>query len=284
MKILTLNTHSLIEKDYEKKLLQFAEVIYKETPDIFALQEVNQSVGAAACPSVMLSGYKRCRDCDVVIRADNHAARLAELLRKNGLTYYWTWIPIKLGYGIYDEGLALFSNQPILETKQFPTSRIQDYNNWKSRKALGIRTAHDEETWYYTVHMGWWDDEEEPFQEQWDKMEAALKDVSGNVWIMGDFNNPAQVRNEGYDYLRKFGWNDSYYMAAVKDEGYTVEGVIDGWRDKGVQEAGMRIDLIWTKEAADVKSSCVICNGKNYPIVSDHYGVMIVVEGEEKHE
>ena len=28
---------------------------------------------------------------------------------------------------------------------------------------------------------------------------------------------------------------------------------------------------------ADVRSSNVICNGKNAPVVSDHYGVMITV-------
>ena len=30
-------------------------------------------------------------------------------------------------------------------------------------------------------------------------------------------------------------------------------------------------------DKADVRSSNVICNGKNAPVVSDHYGVMITV-------
>lgn len=42
MKLLTLNTHSLEEKDYEKKLKIFTEEILKEKPDVIALQEVNQ--------------------------------------------------------------------------------------------------------------------------------------------------------------------------------------------------------------------------------------------------
>ena len=282
MKILTLNTHSLIEKDYKRKLLQFTEVICKERPEVFALQEVNQSASAALCPSVMLDGYTRCKDCDVVIRADNHAAKLVQLLRAEGLNYYWTWIPVKLGYGIYDEGLALFSSQPILETKQFPTSRIYDYTNWKSRKALGIKTAHNgKESWYYTVHMGWWDDEEEPFREQWDRIEDVLREVGENIWIMGDFNSPAEIRGEGYDYVRQHGWKDTYCMASVKDGGNTVEGEIDGWREKGVSGSGMRIDMIWSKEEVDIESSRVICNGENEPIVSDHYGVMIVVGGQK---
>ena len=41
--ILTLNTHSLIEKDYEKKRKIFCSDIAKIHPDVFALQEVNQT-------------------------------------------------------------------------------------------------------------------------------------------------------------------------------------------------------------------------------------------------
>ena len=46
MKILTLNTHSLLEENYEEKLKQFAEMVKKELPRVFALQEVNQSMSA----------------------------------------------------------------------------------------------------------------------------------------------------------------------------------------------------------------------------------------------
>ena len=42
MKLLTLNTHSLIEPEYEAKREIFVEFIAKEQPDVFALQEVNQ--------------------------------------------------------------------------------------------------------------------------------------------------------------------------------------------------------------------------------------------------
>jgi len=41
MKLLTLNTHSIIEENYEQKFKIFVDEIYKERPDIIALQEVN---------------------------------------------------------------------------------------------------------------------------------------------------------------------------------------------------------------------------------------------------
>ncbi len=42
MKLLTLNSHSLEEEDYEHKLIEFERAILRESPHIIALQEVNQ--------------------------------------------------------------------------------------------------------------------------------------------------------------------------------------------------------------------------------------------------
>lgn len=58
MKLLTLNTHSLLEENFEKKLEWFVEIILKEKPDIIALQEVNQSMDAPlASQSFWQVGY-----------------------------------------------------------------------------------------------------------------------------------------------------------------------------------------------------------------------------------
>ena len=46
MKLLTINTHSLIEDNYRKKLDIFVDVIYRIRPDIIAMQEVNQTINA----------------------------------------------------------------------------------------------------------------------------------------------------------------------------------------------------------------------------------------------
>ena len=44
IKLLTLNTHSLIENNYKTKLKIFTDAILQEKPDIIALQEVNQTI------------------------------------------------------------------------------------------------------------------------------------------------------------------------------------------------------------------------------------------------
>mgnify|MGYP000796532619 FL=1 len=126
----------------------------------------------------------------------------------------------KTGYGKYDEGMALLSKKPIVRVQQFLTSKTDDYENWKTRRILGIQPEGSSD-WFFTVHMGWWNDEEEPFVDQWKCIQETLKDPKyreGTIWLMGDFNSQD-----------------------------------------------------------DVRTSNVICNGKNAPVVSDHYGVMITV-------
>lgn len=299
MKLLTLNTHSLAEENYEQKLNRFAEMIAKERPDVFALQEVNQTIAevpvfpdnakenrphpddSSEIQKLCLKPghYIPCRDYFGPLRRDNHALRLAALLEEKQCPYFWTWVPAKIGYKIYEEGLALFSLSPIRQTEQFFISQSQDFSNWKTRKILGIQT---EGSWYYSVHMGWWKDEEEPFARHWDRLTTHIqstKPAAETVWILGDFNSPAEVSGEGYDYVKASGWQDTYTLAEDKDSGITVGGMIDGWRNQSneAKKEGMRIDYIWCSQKLPVRQSRVVFNGIRYPIVSDHYGVMITL-------
>lgn len=272
MKLLTLNTHSLVEENYTQKLYDFVKAVSKEQPQIIALQEVNQTAFAAAVPAEKLNRYFPA-DSHAVIRKDNHAYNAVRLLEEKGVPYFWTWIPLKLGYGRYDEGLAVMSLSPIIETSTPLVSEVNDYHNWKTRKLLGIRTELLPREWFYSVHFGWWDDEEEPFIKQWAKTESHMMQHEC-VWLMGDFNSPAEVRGEGYDKILGSCWQDSFVLSKRKDIGYTVGKVIDGWKDKISKTCGMRIDQIWCSEKKDIQRSEVLFNGTNYPVISDHYGVM----------
>lgn len=278
MKLLTLNTHSLVEDNYSAKLDAFVSAIAEQRPDIIALQEVNQTI--AETQAVVISeGYVPCVE-NIVIRKDNHVYKAAELLEGAGVKYYWTWLSLKKGYNKYDEGIALMSRSRIIETDVVRISETDDYNNWKTRKIIGIRTEAAPDEWFFSVHYGWWDDLDEPFQNQWQKTVEYMKKYS-RVWLMGDFNSPAEVRNEGYDMINSDGWYDSYTRAKTKDNGITVGKVIDGWRDKVSGTDGMRIDQIWCSQKAEIASSEVIFNGANKPVVSDHYGVVAEYERSE---
>ncbi len=275
MKLLTLNTHSLIEENYEKKLKIFVRGIAMEQPDIIALQEVNQSVCAKVVEG-RIQGYFQAEE-KALIRDDNHVYRVVKMLASLGVYYNWTWIPLKCGYGRFEEGIALMSRSSISEASIALVSATDDFNSWKTRKLLGICTKHNPKEWFYSVHFGWWDDEDEPFQNQWKRAEHHMLSHE-KVWLMGDFNSPAEVRGEGYDMILKGCWHDTFLLAERKDSGITVGHVIDGWHDKAETSAGMRIDHIWCSEKEEVKSSRVVFNRVNYPVVSDHYGVIIETE------
>lgn len=281
MKLLTLNTHSLLEENYIEKKNTFVNVIMKLQPDIIALQEVNQEAVDLLAEENLLDGYFPNEGHSIPVRQSNHAAQVAFHLRQAGIPANWTWLPMKLGYGKYDEGLALISLKgKITHTDSFYISRKRDYNNWKTRMVLGIKIEGNRD-WFYTVHMGWWNDEEESFAKQWTLLNEKLagKKKEGRIWLMGDFNTPAENRNEGYDFILDSGWKDTWMMAQKKDRGVTVKGQIDGWKEQENKVSDeMRIDYIWCNENLQIDSSYTMFTGIGEPIVSDHFGVMIQYE------
>ena len=273
MKLLTLNTHSLIEEDSARKLMEFVSAAAQQRPAIIALQEVNQSTGAPVV-TTRLDGYTPCAE-NVVIRADNYAMRAVQLLRDMGAQYHWTWLPIKLGYGRFDEGVSVLSSSPIVETDVLCVSAHDDYNSHKTRKLVGVRTQALPDEWFFSVHYGRWDDPDEPFRPQWIRT-AEYMTKHDCVWLMGDFNAPAEVRGEGYDLMLRSYWHDSYALAQEKDSGPTASAGIDGWQ--GGHSGGMRIDHIWCSKQVVITDSRTVFNGSFYPVISDHFGVMVNYE------
>lgn len=269
MKLLTLNTHSLVEEDYERKRELFVQAVLQEKPDMMALQEVNQSRSSirVEVPSTGVVAEET-----IPLRRDNHAYRITEELRERGILYYWVWLPMKIGYDKYDEGLAVFSRSPIENWQCVRISDSDSYENFRTRYALGIYT---ENQWVYSVHTGRWREESESFLAQWKRLSDHLKDKK-RVWLMGDFNSPAEEAGTGYDLINREGWYDSYVLAEKKDSGVTVPGAIDGWQDG--RGGAMRIDYIWSNFRADVLRSEVVFNGERLERISDHYGVMVEVK------
>jgi len=281
MKILTLNTHSLQEENHRQKLSWFVEGILREKPDLIALQEVNQTAGEELMALELLEGQYPIPGC-MPIRKDNYAALVASRLRQAGIDCYWVWLPVKRGYDKFDEGVAILSlGRRIRCVDQFPISRVNDYNNWRTRAVLGVQLEGLED-WFYCLHMGWWNDGSERFLDQWRILNSciAAKRMCGNVWLMGDFNAPDVVPGQSYEHIMASGWIDTYKAAHRKDDGITVPGPIDGWRDLQNREIteGMRLDYIWCSQRKEILSSRILFNGQKEPVVSDHYGVLIEVK------
>jgi len=281
MKILTLNTHSLQEENHRQKLSWFVEGILREKPDLIALQEVNQTAGEELMALELLEGQYPIPGC-MPIRKDNYAALVASRLRQAGIDCYWVWLPVKRGYDKFDEGVAILSlGRRIRCVDQFPISRVNDYNNWRTRAVLGVQLEGLED-WFYCLHMGCWNDGSERFLDQWRILNSciAAKRMCGNVWLMGDFNAPDVVPGQSYEHIMASGWIDTYKAAHRKDDGITVPGPIDGWRDLQNREIteGVRLDYIWCSQRKEILSSRILFNGQKEPVVSDHYGVLIEVK------
>ena len=259
MKLLTLNTHSWREENQQYKLEHLAEVIKEHDYDIIALQEVNQHTDAAP------------RDGREGLKADNFMLKLMERLAEIGGAKYDTyWHIAKTVRFEFDEGLAVMSKYPILEGSCFPVSMSEDINDVKARRIVKVVVNYEEEPLtIYSAHMGWWHDEIEPFKYQCDRLFEEVK-LHERALLIGDFNNNANIRGEGYDYLMAKGLWDTYELAKEKDHGATVQGEISGWKDN---EQDLRIDLILATWPVETAYSYVIFNGDHYEVVSDHYGV-----------
>ncbi|MBY6037488.1 endonuclease/exonuclease/phosphatase family protein [Fictibacillus nanhaiensis] len=264
MKLLTLNVHGWQEENQMEKLQSLAQDIASERYDVIALQEVMQSI-----ESPVVKGN---------IKQDNYALVLIQLLQELGVNDYdFVWDMAHYGFVTYEEGLAVLSRHPITSSKSFFVTPLQDMNNWKTRKLVGTTiTYFEKELHFFSGHFGWWDDEAAPFKEQFDRFIKHIP-ANGLSFLMGDLNNDANVRDEGYDYVRANGFFDTYNMAVKKDDGFTIKGAIAGWNQNHAEE-GRRIDYILSNKPLNVQSSYVRFNGKETPVVSDHAGVTTIID------
>ena len=275
MKLMTLNIHShdthFDPAVLERSMKELAEAVIDHDIAVLALQECSQELERPFV-SDDLPLHCAIHDAEHVLREGNAALLLAEELQMRGAAMDWVWAGVKLGYQRYNEGLALFSRFPIRSYDAPWISGIQEFSNWKSRNALIASTEiNGSPVEFCCVHMGRWDDPEESFKGQMERLDAILPN-DHQVFLLGDFNSPAGKPNEGWEMVRKLGWHDTYEAAKQKGDGITVPGVIDGWQD-GAPE-GMRIDYIFSRMPVSVRSSFVLFDGKHGPLISDHYGLM----------
>ncbi|AQX53117.1 endonuclease/exonuclease/phosphatase family protein [Priestia flexa] len=261
MKLLTLNCHSWQEENQLDKISCLASVIKEKDYDVIALQEVSQHMEA---PYV-----------NKHIKSDNYGYVLLQELKKLGVhDYELVWDMAHIGYEVYEEGLAILTKHPVVEEHSFFISRTSDVNDWKTRRVVGATISYNDELLsFYSCHLGWWEDDKEPFKDQFDSLWTSIK-KDHPFFLLGDFNNNAFIRNEGYDYMKKHPLYDTYDLALEKDEGITVQGKIAGWDEN---KEKLRIDLILTSDPYKIAKSHVIFNGTNKPVVSDHFGVEVAL-------
>ncbi len=258
MKLLTLNCHSWQEDNQLDKIKYLAKIIKEKQYDVIALQEISQ--------------HKDSKIKYDNIREDNYMEVLVtELNKLNECNYNFVWDFSHIGYDVYEEGLAILTKHPIVNFRSFYVSNDKTISNYKSRKIVNATiNINNKEIDFYSCHLGWWHDETEPFKDQADELIKHIDNDKLN-FIMGDFNNNAFVKDEGYDYLLKNNLIDTYMISNIKDSGVTAIGKIDGWKSNSEDK---RLDLILTNKNISVNESKVVFNTEK-TIVSDHFGVEV---------
>ena len=273
MKLLSFNAHSHSDSESLWDMDVFVSLVTHEPLELIALQEVCQSADAESLSGARPRGFTPISE-RVPLKRGNHALSISEALRRAGEEYFWTWLPMKLGYGRYDEGLAVFSRRPIAALDAIYLGKERSYEDWRTRMALGVRTEGSE-SWIYNVHMSRWG--ERGFLDEWHTL---LRDMRGreDSVVLGDFNSPAHIVGEGYDSVSSSGFFDTYMLALERAGEGTARAGIDGW-ERGADSPYMRIDHIFLSKPHRVRSWKTVFDGKRGGVISDHFGVLAEIDG-----
>ena len=208
-KFLTLNTHSLLGENVEEKLKILGDEIFSGDYDVVCLQEVNQLMTSDTTQD--LPGYCPVAG-EIAIHEDNYGLQLARYLAQKGTTYYWSYAYNHVGYDRFNEGVAIFSKEP-LEASSVLVSKSDDPSDYHTRKMLFCQTVVDgKKTCVASAHFSWLKD---GFLDEWENAVEALAAQGESLVIMGDFNNPAGV----IQITEAKGWQESAYLKWAPFEG-----------------------------------------------------------------
>lgn len=257
MKLLTLNTHAWLEDNQAEKMDVIAETIVEKGYDIIALQEVNQLMSSPVISQAL--------------KQDNYGVVLLNKINPRvRQKYSLFWSNSHIGYDKYDEGIAFLTKLPVYEVDAFYCSQHQCADSILSRKILGLTVEYQGQLVdCYSCHINLPNCDRE---DQLDNIRTIVeRNQSQNLKIlMGDFNTDAISDPVSYQKIKCLGLLDTFDIAEQKDSGITVEKAIDGWNGHNEEK---RLDYIFLNQPKQVLSSQVIFNGKNKPVVSDHFGL-----------
>lgn len=268
-KFLTLNTHSWMEANALKKLVDLAEHILAEKYDVICLQEINQLIDSELTEEDFF--YQPIPGTPA-LHKDNFALLLVNYLQKRGQHYYWSWAYNHIGYDIYHEGVAIFSKKPITAT-DILMSQVDDEHDYHTRRALLAKTEIDgKETALVSLHMSWFG---KGFEGEWTALETELNAIGLPLMIMGDFNNPTDL--EGYQLIEAspLGLRDSHKVAGKVFGNYSIVADIDGWKDN---KESYKVDHAFASKDFDILRSEITFEGGSAPVVSDHFGLEVTTK------
>lgn len=234
MTILTLNLHCYAEEHIQRNQQRIVEAIINHKIDIVCFQEACKQDG---------HGYVN---------------EIKRLLLQKGYDYEVVFAASNIAFETYDEGVAILSRLPIVNSSVTNISTTNDYYDWKTRIAIHADIMVSDQIIRITsVHIGWTDDKE-VFESQFDTLYQHInKDVTH--MICGDFN----IHDKSKEYL------------------YVTKHLIDLWELKNHENAwthgNSRIDYIMSNKRLPVTHQQLLFHEDDKK-VSDHHGVLMTIE------
>ena len=241
--VLTLNLHTYQEVDAAEKLARVAEVIARLRPDFVCLQECAQH---SRSPRVEDPRAVPGEPVDA-IREDNMARIIAaDLAERFGFEVRYTFSWAHHGWDVWEEGLAVLTPHPVLETGQRYVSRITTRDNINSRKAvlLAAQVPGHGRVHAFSVHTSWGPTQAGQIRAlaEWVAEHEAAHPLA--TIVAGDFN--ANAGGEGYQLLvdpAVGGLRDSYAEANPR-----------GFGDVTFPGDRSRIDYIFTRQGDPLRA------------------------------
>ena len=191
MRVLTLNLHCHQEADAHAKLKVVARAIAENQIDVICLQEAAQHKDSPVIAT----------DAGVEIKSDNAAHLIVTELRETfRLDFNFVWDFAHLGWDVWEEGVAILARGEISDFRSEWLSESREQSDWLSRKAVFADVTVDGQTVRcISAHLGWWNDEREPFDAQFSKLFSLATKVESQIIVGADFNVPAG--SDGYEYM-----------------------------------------------------------------------------------
>jgi len=271
--ILSLNLHTYQETQQNEKFNLITDVIGKMDIDFIAFQECAQHKSAAFTTGI--------------IREDNMALILSDRLKAKynvGYTFVWNWA--HYGWTVWEEGVAILSKHPLINSEDRYISTYTGTSDITSRKVIfGSYQTSNGVFNLFSAHTHWRlteTDEEQNNQIRKIKLMAAEKwalTSDSLAFICGDFNgNPTSDSpwSEGYfTMMQNNEYTDTYLHANPEANNKPAQSI---YNTIGGDFPG-RIDYIFMKNNPHltVIDSQIIFTSDCVGRVSDHFGVLTKV-------